>query len=664
MKKLVFCVAVACLMGMQVQASTSGKKEKTSLPVLVENKLTPAPYGSTHFGGFLGNKIDLCIENRLMAQDIERVIQPFRDRPDGTWGFRSEFWGKWYTAAMQGYAYAPTDENRAVVDRAVQELIATQDSTGYIGTYLQENHLGEWDIWGRKYVMLGLLAYYDQTQDASVLEAACKVADNLIEEAGPESGVNIAATGWIGWKGLASSSVLEPIALLYQKTGNPRYLEFAEHIIKSWNTPNKLTPTGIRLVQEALSGTPLWKMSGAPKAYEMMSCFEGLCEMYRITGNPLYFEACHKLINTIIRDEIMIVGSASMMEIWCHGKMRQPEPMYQGMETCVTATWMKFLYQMLRLTGDSRYADQLETSLYNALLAAMTPQGEWWSYYSSLMGERVPSHQQFPDVVMSCCVANGPRGLMITPSWAVMTSPAGVTLNLYGMMNSSVKTPQGQTLDLAMETEYPVQGTISTTLTLPESEKFAVSLRIPEWSKETKVKVNGEPYDGYLIPGTYASIERQWSAGDKIDIELDMRARVVEAPSGVGDAAIVRGPIVLAFDSRLIPRRDGVTEPPMYRYEFMGDEEGYIDVELVEQTDVPEIWMTFDVPCKDEAGGKHLMRMCDYVSAGNSWKEGNIFRVWTQQPFDYRHLYTNNLDWRVNVTVGVDRPSIPDIYKK
>lgn len=150
--------------------------------------LEPAAYGATHFGGYLGEKLDLCIDNRLMAQDIERVVQPFRDKPDGNWGFRSEFWGKWYTAAMQGYGYAPTAENRAVVDKAVQELIATQDKNGYIGTYLDENHLGEWDIWGRKYVMLGLLAYYDQTQDKSVLDAACKVADNLISETGQEAG--------------------------------------------------------------------------------------------------------------------------------------------------------------------------------------------------------------------------------------------------------------------------------------------------------------------------------------------------------------------------------------------------------------------------------------------------------------------------------------------
>ena len=305
-----------------------------------------------------------------------------------------------------------------------------------------------------------------------------------------------------------------------------------------------------------------------------MSCFEGLCELYRVTAEPLYLEAVQRLVDALVRDEIMIAGSGSVAEIWCHGAVRQSEPLYQGMETCVTATWMKLMYQMLRLTGDSRCADRLETSLYNALLGAMSPRGEWWAYYSGLMGERVHSHQQFPDVVMSCCVANGPRGLMITPSWAAMTGPDGVALNLYAPLQAEVATPDGQSLKIDMQTVYPADGRVRIAVGLPKSEAFALRLRIPQWSERTSLRINGAPYDGYLIPGTYASIERTWNEGDRIELDLDMRTRVVDAPSGSGDRAIVRGPVVLAFDTRLIPRRDGVSEPPMYRYEFDCDADG------------------------------------------------------------------------------------------
>ena len=645
-----------------------GQKKAPSAPVAhikISDVFVPAPYGSVHIGGYLGDKLDLCMENRIMAQDVDRVVQPFFLRNDGNWGFRSDFWGKWVISAMLGCDHTHTGHNCQVIDSTVDDLLKSQTPDGYIGTYPDEHHLGDWDIWGRKNVLLALLAYHDRTKDAKALEAAKKHADLLIREAGEGSGVNVAATGWIGWKGLASSSVIESIALLYQKTGEQRYLDFAQYVIRSWDSPNKLSPTGVRLIQEALSGTPLWEMSGVPKAYEMMTCFEGLCEMYRSTGESLYLDACRTLVNTIIRDEIMIVGSGSMAEIWCNGKKRQGDPIYQGMETCVTVTWMKLLYQMLRLTGDCQYADQLEISLYNALLSAQTPKGEWWAYYTNLMGERVPSHLQFPDVVMSCCVASGPWALLQTPSWAAMTATDGLILNLYGQVDVAVKTPAGQNLSVKMETDYPVGGKVSAMVRVPKKELFAIRLRIPEWSKDTKVTVNGKPYDGYLIPGTYASLRREWSNDDRIDIAFDMRARVVDTPSGLNDAAIMRGPIVLAFDTRLVPFRTYVEVPPMYRYKFLRNTDNEtIEVKLVENPEVPAIWMTFDVPVADEGGGKHVLQMCDYTSAGNTWEEGNLFRVWIPQPFDFRHLYVNKLDWRTNISDKDERPVIPELYKK
>jgi DUF1680 family protein len=633
-------------------------------PVNGQDKFTALPYGSLSIGGEVGEKIDLCIENRVMAQDIGRLILPFQLRNDENWGFRCEFWGKWVTSAMLGYGYKPVPPYREIIDNAVNGLLLTQTADGYIGTYPDQHHLKDWDIWGRKYVLLGLLAYYDQIGDPATLEAAERVADHLIGEAGPGSSVNLAETGWIGWKGLASSSVLEPIALLYQRTGKQKYLDLAEHIVQLWKSPNKLTPTGIRLVDEAVAETPLWEMAGAPKAYEMMSCFEGLCELYRITGNQDYLKATRQLVKSIIRDEIMLVGSGSLHEIWCNGKMRQNDPMYQGLETCVTVTWMKLLYQMLRLTGDSMYADQLEISLYNALLASQTPDGEWWSYYTGLMGERVPSHLQFADVVMSCCVANGPRAMLLTPSWAVMRSENGFAVNLYAPMQGKMQSPGNQPFTLEMSTRYPVGGNVAITLSIPKKERFDIRLRIPEWSKKTVVTVNGERYRKKVSPGSYLTLKREWCNRDKIEVSFDMTGYVVNAPSGVPDAAIRRGPVILASDTRLIPFRHGVEVPPMYRYSFRKNRDGSIDLTLVDNPPVKEIWMTFQVPVTDESGKQHELPMCDYASAGNSWKAGNLFRVWLPQPFDFRHLYINNLDWRINVIDNGPRPEIPEIYKK
>jgi DUF1680 family protein len=664
MKRTIFLLVIAIVSAtLLISAQKRKETKETTMCTKIADTFVPAPYGSVRIGGYLGDKLDLCIDNRVMAHDIDALILPFVIRNDEDSGFRCEFWGKWFTSAMLSYGYAPTQSHRAVIDNAIDELLKTQTSDGYIGTYPDHFHLGDWDVWGRKYVLLGLIAYYDQTKDTKALEAAKKAADHLIKEAGPESGVNIAATGWKGYRGLAPSSVLEPVMLLYQRTGEPRYLDFAEHIVRMWNYPNVLTPTGIRLIQDVLSEKPMWEVGGEPKAYEMMSNFEGLCEMYRTTGNKLYFQACKSLISGIIRDEIMITGSGSAAEVWCNGKLRQNNPMYQAMETCVTTTWMKLLFQMLRLTGDSQYADQLEISLYNALLSAQTPKGEWWAYYTSLMGERTASYLQYEDVVMSCCVANGPRGLLLTPSWSVMTAIDGPVINFYGKLSSKSKTPAKQDLSVTIDTDYPVNELVKIAVELTKKETFSIRLRIPEWSKTTHIRINGKPYEGYTIPGTYALIHREWANNDRIELVFDLRARVVDAPSGENDAAIMRGPIVLAFDTRMEPFRWGVEVPPMYRYKFLR-KDGYIDVKLTDNAANPDIWMTFDIPVADEAGAVHYLKMCDYTSAGNTWQAGNLFRVWTPQPFDVRHLYIHNLDSKVNRPAGDGHVEIPAKYQQ
>ncbi len=153
-----------------------------------------------------------------MAQSIDTVVKSFRDRPDGANGFRCEFWGKWFTSAALGYTYQPTPAHSAILDQAAHALLATQTPDGYIGTYDGDQHLGMWDVWGRKYVLLGLIAHYDQTGDDATLAGARRAADCLLAE--EEFGrVRLVDTGVDVLKGLASSSMLEPIALLYRRTG-------------------------------------------------------------------------------------------------------------------------------------------------------------------------------------------------------------------------------------------------------------------------------------------------------------------------------------------------------------------------------------------------------------------------------------------------------------
>jgi DUF1680 family protein len=158
----------------------SGKlfSQKNIVPVQ-EDKLIPAQ--SVKITGYVGEKLDASYHNRILAQDVNRLVEPFRNRTESSC-WQSEFWGKWFTSAVLAYRYRPEPQLKAVLDKAVSGLLATQTPDGYIGNYMDSRHLESWDIWGRKYCMLGLLAYYDLTKDKNSLLGAKKIADHLIKE--------------------------------------------------------------------------------------------------------------------------------------------------------------------------------------------------------------------------------------------------------------------------------------------------------------------------------------------------------------------------------------------------------------------------------------------------------------------------------------------------
>ena len=618
------------------------------------DKFTHAEPGTVQLGGWLGDKLELSLSNRVMAQDIDRIIKPYQNRTEENGGhWRCEYWGKWFTSGALGFAYEPTPEHRAVLERGVKELLATQTPDGYIGTYKTNKHLGIWDVWGRKYTLLGLIADYDLTGDKAALTAARRVADHLIQEA-PPGKINLSENGINELKGLASSSVLEPVALLYQRTGDKRYLELADSIIANWSKPNKFLTNGLRLVEQGLAGVPPFQIA-ARKAYEMMSCFEGLCEMYRVTGQRKYLDAAVGFAQSIRRTELMIHGSGSSQELWCDGTREQTETLEQPVETCVTATWMKLCDQLLRLTGDSLWADEMEVSLYNALIGAMTPDGAWWAYFSPLAGQRVPSHYQHADVQMSCCVANGPRGLLLTPRWAVMGCKDGVVVNLYSPGSATQKLADGTEVKLVQQTDYPVGDEIALTVSPAKKTKFTLKLRIPAWSKNTSLTVNGKSVAAKA--GGYAEVSREWSPGDKVVLKLDLRGRAVPAPSGAPQLAVMHGPILLALDNRL-------TKPESVAVHLVADRDGYVALKP-SAVKPANVWMAFDVPFEVRPThyfGHHkiVLAMCDYASAGNGWSSDNLFRVWLPQPLFLPNAYPAET-WRLmSVEMKVNEcPTIP-----
>lgn len=575
--------------------------------------------------GYPGQRINDCIEKRIKSQDIDHLIEQFKHK-DETWCWQTEFWGKWMLSAVAAYKHKQDKALLDIMRYAVDGLLKTQLPNGYIGNYPPENQLTQWDIWGRKYSMLGLIRFFEITGDETALSAAAKVADHLISQVGPGK-VNIVETG--NYRGMASSSVLEPIVYLYNHTGDRRYLDFAEYIVGQWETEK-----GPQLLSKAFKGVNVsdrfpaperwWSWENGQKAYEMMSCYDGLLELYKVTGNEKYLSAALQATDNIIETEINIAGSGSAFECWYGGAKKQAIPTYHTMETCVTMTWMKFCYNLLTITGNPKYADEIEKSFYNALMASLKFDASEIVVYSPLEGVR-SAGETYCDMNINCCTANGPRGFTLIPRFAIMQRDNEVYINYYGESEAEFEMASGGRIKIMQETDYPESGRIMLRIDVNSPDTLHIFLRIPTWSAITDISVNEDNQQG-IEPGSYHRVSLSGVGRNEIVLGLDMRGRLVK---NNGYQAILKGPVLLARDSRF---HDGSVDEPIE----IQHENNIVVLEQCEKK--PEyMWMSYTAPgvvgtnLGGEPGPPERIYFCDFASAGNTWDPDSRYRVWLRE---------------------------------
>lgn len=578
-----------------------------------------------HLEGYIQNSIANWNKGRLPYHEF---VNFFRTQAAPQFAL-GEMWGKAVRSGCMFYRYTQDPELKEILDNTVQDLLSTQNENGSISCTPVDQQPGgvNGDLWERKYVMLGLEEYYQWVnQDSTVLDALKKHADCIIDQIGHAPKTEIVDLGWsatnIGYEPchIESSTLLEPFMRLYNWTGEQRYLDFARYIVESGGTKH------FDLIQQAYDNTDPYLMSGHyPKAYEMMSMFEGVVEYYRVTGDERCRQAFMNLFNNIRKKEITIIGNAGADqpfhpnvagEAWGNTAYEQTNPnITRMMETCVGVTWMKFCSQIMRLTGDPAPADEIEKYVYNGLLGAMKPTGDGFSYVNLLNGNKVVNYGwgwHFDDFYVTCCNLNGPMGLAYIPYVAVMTSEEGPIVNLYnaGEVNMNTRT---QPLQLTIDTDFPLTGHVAINVNPQKAENFTMKLRIPSWSKNTALSVNGEKVEA--TSGTYAELDRKWNPGDLIEIDFDMTCRVINAPLGSNRAgdnfqAVVRGPIVLARDENIDPNFD---QPVA----IQADENGVVAITPVQPT-LPSTKMEFLVPTSE--GDIHMV---DYASV-DGWNGSKI----------------------------------------
>jgi uncharacterized protein len=516
----------------------------TSGTAAVEDVVRLTRLGAMETSGVLGERYTRNLEGRLLKIDENDLLDGFRHRP-GKQDWIGEHVGKWLHASALVYAGTGNAELRSKMDRVVDALLATQEPDGYLGTYLAADRMGQrpphaWDVWVHKYDMLGLLAYYQVTGRPEALEAARRIGNLLVDTFGPgKKDINRAGEH----VGMAATSVLEPMVLLYRVTGDKRYLAFADTIAASWETT-----TGAHIVS-VLNREGCVRRVGNAKAYEMLSNLCGLVELYRAEGNRSHIQAALRAWEDIVQHHLYVTGTGSADERWQeHGQVLWGAEDKVG-EACVTVTWLQLNMQLYRLLGDSRYVNEAERTIYNRLLGAQHPSGEKACYYMPLEGAK-PFQP-----TLTCCFSSLARGIALVPGMAhgARRLPDGedaVDVNLLGSVSATVDLPSGGKVGIATQMDSPLADRARIVLTPQGSGRFALRIRPPNWLRGTgEWTVNGRSEHPHALSDGYLILRRDWKSGDQVDFRLWVERRLEAAASGTtGSVALLVGPAVLAAD--------------------------------------------------------------------------------------------------------------------
>lgn len=586
--------------------------------------------------GIIDKTISFIEDFQLMDVELwNKFANQFVSKPDGAdQGWRGEFWGKMMRGACVTYKYTKNEQLYNILNNTVLHMLDMQEASGRISTYDIENEFTGWDMWCRKYVILGMEFFYDICKDDSLKEKILKSiraqADYILSKVGPGK-LDITKTAKY-WQGLNSSSVLEPIMILHNITGEKRYLDFASYIV------NRGGGDSCNIFELAYEGKLYPYQYDVQKAYEMISCFEGLLEYYKATGIEKWRTAVINFAHLLIESEVSIIGSMGCKsELFSNTKVNQTDAkIKEGHETCVTATWMKFCHKLIMLTKDMAFADEFELSLYNALLGAVNHEkssnlNAWnttpcknnskmaFDSYSPLINNTrctcIGGYKDIDeDMYYGCCVSIGSVATGIIPEMSVMAEDNGTKFNLY--LPGKVKTSDAE---FEIKTSYPFDSEIDITVSTAEEKVFTLYLRIPEWSKKTILTINGENIN--VSCGNYTEINRVWKNGDKVVLCLDLTTKLIR-PVGIFDneyyVALKRGPVILARDARL---ESDITQCA----DIKTDQEDIIDI-------IPSNKATFSTnfECKVPLEDGGYIPMIDYASAGKTWDNKSLMTAFVR----------------------------------
>ena len=514
------------------------------VPNAIADKYVSAYYQD--IGGYLGHRLDMNREKRLLQIDSATILSGFEKRP-GAQTWIGEHVGKFLFSASKTYACSHDPQLRRLMDNIVRSYIACQLPDGYLGTYLDKDRWTEWDVWAHKYAIIGLLTYYSVTGYQPALETAKRAANLICNTFGDGGKRDLMTAG--EHAGLAPGSILEPMVDLYRYTNDPKYLAFCRYILRAYEQPD-----GPKIISQLEKYGDVTKVGDA-KAYEMLSCFLGILKYYKLAGEEKYLHLLQTAWTDITTHRLYITGTASDHEIFVKAGVLNATNDDKMGEGCVTVTWIQFNLSLLQITGELKYAQEIERSVYNHLLAAENPLTGCVSYYTAFLGPKPYRCDQG----YSCCLSSVPRGISLIPEMigGKINGQFSVLLYENGLASTNIPTADSKEIKLLVRsaTKFPSEGLVEFEIEPSRSATFPINFRVPEWSANFKATIGDKTYEGKR--GDLLAIQRKWQPGDHVRITFEMPVEVL--PGGISypnAVAIKRGPQVLAIDKALNPGID------------------------------------------------------------------------------------------------------------
>lgn len=458
----------------------------------------------------------------------------------------------------------------AYLDSVITLIAAAQEPDGYLTTCVTNKctRLSGWwgssrwekinshELYNSGHLYEAAVAHYQATQKRTLLDVAIKNADLVCQVFGPNE----------GQKHVPSGHPIVEMALvkLYNITNDKKYLDMARYFVDETGRGTD----GHRLSPYSQDHMPILEQNEiVGHAVRAGYLYSGVTDVASMQHDHKLFEAVNRVWDNMASKKLYIIGGiGSRAQGEGFGPDYELNNFNNYCETCASIANVYWNQRMFLATGESKYVDVLERALYNGLIAGVSLSGDKFFYGNPLASDG--GFERAPWFGCACCPGNVTRFMASVPGYAYAVNKKDIYVNLFVEGNSKVKLDNNE-VELVQKTKYPWDGDVSIEVVPSVSEKFALLVRIPGWAKnkpvpsdlyhyvdganpDVKILVNGQ-YAKKRIRGGYAVIEREWKAGDKISVHMDMPVRRVQAHKEVkydeGLLSMERGPIVYALES-------------------------------------------------------------------------------------------------------------------